>query len=109
LKAPTHRVIVAVTADARDFAFNQGAGGAQVARVEFALIAFDIDGKRLNYFDHGFQMSIAPEKFAQIMKAGIPLRMALDLPPGPAFLRIAVHDLNTDKAGSLEVPVADAK
>jgi len=109
LKTPTHRVIVAVTADARDFAFNQGAGGAQVARVEFALIAFDIDGKRLNYFDHGFQMSIAPEKFAQIMKAGIPLRMALDLPPGPACLRIAVHDLNTDRAGSLEVLVADAK
>lgn len=109
LRAPTHRVIVAVTADAHDFAFTQGAGGAQVARVEFALIAYDADGKRLNYLDRGFQMSIAPEKFAQIMKAGIPLRMALDLPPGPAFLRIAVNDLDVDRAGSLEVPVADAK
>jgi hypothetical protein len=47
-------------------------------------------------------------KLTAAQYACIPMRMALDLPSGPASLRIAVHDLDAERAGSLEVPVADA-
>jgi hypothetical protein len=41
----------------------------------------------------------------KIMTSGIPLRLAFDLPAGQVYLRIGVHDLNANRAGSLEVPL----
>jgi hypothetical protein len=36
------------------------------------------------------------------------LRAALDLPQGQVFLRVAVHDLISDRVGSLEIPLTIA-
>jgi hypothetical protein len=108
LKGPIHRVIVDLKVDAHGIAFEDTPDGAHRAKVEFTLVAYDADGKRLNYLDHGFQISLSPEQYTRTAAGGIPIRLALDLPAGPAFLRVAVHDLNAGSAGSLEIPVADA-
>lgn len=107
LKGPLHRVIVDIRADAHGFAYVETTGGAHSAKVEFTLVAYDADGKRVNYLDRGFQLNLRSAQFTQTMKDGIPIRLALDLPPGPAFLRIAVHDLDAGRVGSLEVRVGD--
>jgi len=39
------------------------------------------------------------------MASALPIRMALDLPVGRYWLRVAVHDLGAGRAGSLEAPV----
>jgi VWFA-related protein len=109
LKTPTHRVIVDVKADAHGFAYTDTPDGAHHAKVEFTLVGYDADGKRLNYLDRGFELNLNSGQFARTMTAGIPIRLALDLPPGPAFLRIAVHDLDAGRVGSLELRVADAR
>jgi hypothetical protein len=70
------------------------------------LIAYDLDGRRVNYLDRGFQMGLRPEQYAGILANGIPIRLALDLPPHRVFLRIAVHDLASGKVGSIEIPYA---
>jgi hypothetical protein len=63
--------------------------------------------KLLRWPQHGWRKLTAAQ-YAHPLAVGIPMRMALDLPSGPASLRIAVHDLDAERAGSLEVPVADA-
>lgn len=103
IRQPAARVIVDVKADAAAIALEQGADGRRSGKIEFVLVAYDADGKRLNYLDRGFQMSLTPSQYEQTMANGIPIRLALDLPPQPVFLRIAVHDLNSNKAGSIEV------
>ncbi len=100
----SRRIIVDIRADAAAVALDQAPSGVRTGKVEFVLIAYDLDGRRVNYLDRGFQLGIRPEQFAGIVANGIPMRLALDLPPQPVFLRIAVHDLASGKVGSIEIP-----
>jgi hypothetical protein len=106
LKAPAHRVIADLKVDPRGLAYEQTADGTRQAKVEFALVAYDAEGKRTNYLDQTLYLNLRPEQYTQALTAGIPARLAIDLPQGEASLRIAVHDLNAGRAGSLEVPLS---
>lgn len=107
LHGSTQRAIVDVKMDPHGLAIDDGADGSRTARIEFVLVAYDADGNRVNYLDRGFQLDAKSEKYARAMQNGIPIRLALDLPAGPVNLRIAVHDLNGDRAGSLEIPFGE--
>jgi VWFA-related protein len=104
LQGPTHRVIVDVKADAQGIDLKQMPDGRRSGKVEFVLIAYDEYGKRINYLDKGFQLDLTADQYARTAMSGIPIRLALDLPQGNVFLRIAVHDLLAGRAGALEVP-----
>jgi VWFA-related protein len=106
LKAPVHRFVVDLNVDPHTLSFADLPDGRHQAQAEFVLLAYDSEGKRLNYLDRSLGVSLKPDKFASTMANGIRLRLALDLPAGPAYLRIAVHDLTTDSTGSLEIPIA---
>jgi hypothetical protein len=108
LKGPVHRIIVDLNVDAHGLVYEDTPDGAHHAKIEATLLAFDSEGKRVNYLDQGFQVNLNSEKYPKIMADGLPIRLALDLPAGPASLRIAVHDLNAERAGSFEVPLPDA-
>ena len=105
LKAPVHRYIVDLKVDPRWFAFQTAPDGAHAVQVEFVLVAYDADGRRVNHLDRGFQMKLKDEQFAHVMAAGIPIRFPMDLPEGRLSLRVAVHDMGAGRAGSLEIPV----
>jgi VWFA-related protein len=105
LKSPTHRYIVDLAVDPRSLAFDSTTAGIHKGSVEFTLVAYDGDGKRVNYVDRNAQLTLNPDQYAQIMKSGVPVRMALDLPAGEGSLRIAVHDIQGVRVGSLEIPL----
>jgi hypothetical protein len=105
LKQPVHRYVVNLAVDAHDLAFNELPDGARQSQVEFALVAYDADGNRVNYLDHSYSMKIQPEQFERTLANGIHVRMPLDLPSGRVSIRIAVHDIGAGHAGSLEVPL----
>jgi VWFA-related protein len=105
LKGPIQRYSVDLLTDARGLRLASGDGGARLARLEYTLVAFDPDGKRLNYADDGFQFTIRPSQYDMVMQRGLPFHGELDLPRGEVFLRIAVHDLASDHVGSLEIPL----
>ena len=73
--------------------------------VEFVLVAYDNDGKRVNYVDRTAPIGLDAEHYARVRASGFPVRMELDLPAGAFSLRIAVYDLNSGHIGSLEVPL----
>jgi VWFA-related protein len=105
LKGPTRCYLVDLTVDPHGLVFNDEAGGVRQAQVEFVLEAYDSDGKRENYVDRSYAINIKPEDFVQKMETGVRARLALDLPEGHSFMRVAVEDLVAGHAGSLEVPV----
>jgi hypothetical protein len=39
------------------------------------------------------------------MQTGMPMHQELDVPTGEVYLRIAIHDLSTDRIGSVEIPL----
>ena len=107
MKEP-QRYVVDLNIDPRGFAFNDAPAGARRARLEFMLVAYDADGNRVNFQDQVLDADFSPKQYAEAMTNGLEARMTLDLPTGRDSLRIAVVDLSTGRAGSLEVPIVVA-
>jgi len=108
LKGPVRRVNLEFKIEARDLTFSRDAAQSSHAKVELVIIAFDADGKRINYSDKGIGINLPAARFDSVTRDGLPLRAALDLPQGQVFLRVAVHDLISDRVGSLEIPLTIA-
>ena len=108
LKGPLHRTIVDLLVDPRGLDFATTADGTRQDNVEFILVAYDSDGKRVNYVDRPAPLGLDAGLYAKVRASGFPVRMELDLPAGNFSLRIAVYDLNSGHIGSLEVPLAVA-
>ncbi len=105
LKGTPHRFVVDLVVDLHGIVFDTAADGSHQAYVEFAIVAYDAEGQRVNYLQHGFLLSIRPDRFAPLMASGMPVRMEIDLPEGQDSLRIGIHDVAAHRTGSLEVPV----
>jgi VWFA-related protein len=109
LKGAAHRYVIDLTLDAHGLTFNTGTDGSHRAALELAMVAYDGEGRQLNFYQHAFQLGVKDSQIEHIMAAGISLRIPFDLPGGKVYLRIGVHDLNADRAGSLEVPLLIAQ
>jgi VWFA-related protein len=108
LQGPIQHTIVDLTVDPHGMTFDQATGGIHEASVEFTLAAYDPAGKRVNYLLHATRFHMNDKLYEQALAAGVPLRLALDLPIGQFSLRIAAFDLAGLRTGSLEVPVVVA-
>ena len=95
--------------DAHHFTFNKTPDGVEHARLEFAVLAYDADGKIVNFTQRGFGLDLPPEACAQFLSGGFPEHREIDLPAGQVFLRIVVHDLGSSRARATEVPLVVAK
>lgn len=108
INSPLHRTIVDLLVDPRGLDFATAQDGTRLDNVEFVLVAYDSDGKRVNYVDQKAPLGLDAEHYARVRASGFPVRMELDLPAGNFSLRLAVYDLSSGHIGSLEVPLAVA-
>jgi VWFA-related protein len=108
IKGPTQRYIADLKIDAHTLTFEPMPNGVRQAEIECVLVGYDADGKRLNWEDGSYTIPLDGGQYAAILARGLPMRMALDLPAGHVFLRIAIHDRTADHSGALEVPLAVA-
>ena len=108
MKAPLRRYVVDLVLDLHGMAFDSLPDGSRQAAIEYALVAYDEEGTRLNYLQHAVHLTLSSSRFPKLMAAGVPLRAELDLPDGQDWLRIAIHDLDSGRVGSLELPLAVA-
>jgi len=106
LKPPVYRFVVDMVVDPKTLMFDTAVDGRRQGALEFALVAFDANGKRVNSMDRDLQMALKPDEYARVTAAGVPVRMELDFPAGQDFLIVAVHDRLGNRVGSLEVPLA---
>jgi hypothetical protein len=103
---PTRRYIVDLTIDAHSLSLDNLPDGSHKAAIELAMIAYDGLGHPLNSYTHAYQVGLSAAQFQRIMASGISVRLPFDIPAGDIDLRIGVHDLNADRAGSLDIPLA---
>jgi hypothetical protein len=106
LKEPVRRYIAEVTVDPHSIVFDELPDGHHEVHLEFAMMGFDAEGKRVNYLGRSVTMKLDSAQFARMMTNGVRVRMSLDMPPEDGFLRISVQDLSGMRVGSLEVPLA---
>jgi VWFA-related protein len=108
LKGAIEHSVVDLAIDPRGLNFEVSAEGTYRQQLEFAVIAYAGDGRRVNYVDQGIQLNLKPDQYVRMLEEGtrIPHRMEIDLPPGEFTLRIVIMDPSTTRTGSVEVPVA---
>jgi hypothetical protein len=79
--------------------------GGQHAETEVTQVAYDSEGIRRNYTDTPFEVNMTAAEARNAMHAGIPLHLQIDLPQGKGFLRVGVHDLQSGRIGTVEIPI----
>jgi VWFA-related protein len=105
LRGAVKRYWIDYAADVHQLAVSLGSDGLRHLSVEFVAIAYDRDGKILNVVNRTFKLNLQSEPYDRIMRTGLPLHQELDVPAGEVYLRIGVHDLSTDRIGSMEIPL----
>ena len=109
LKRPLTRYLIDYMVDAHHFTFRKTPDGVAHTRLEFAVLAYDAEGKVINFTQRAFELDLQPALYAQMMSGGFPQHQEIDLPTGQLFLRIVVRDLDSPRAGATEVPLTVAK
>lgn len=105
LKTPPRRFIADFVVDPHTLQIQYDSNGTHQLSLEFALIAYDADGRRVNYIDRDLNAALTQDRYTEIMASGLPVRMEIDVPSAPTFLVIAVHDRISGRVGSLEIPL----
>jgi VWFA-related protein len=106
LKGPVVRYVIDLNVNTHGLAFESSADGSHKDAIEFVAIAYDADTKRVNFVDKGMQLNLTGDQFAYVTKNGLPIRFAIDLPPGKIALRIAVNEIQGGRIGSIEIPIS---
>jgi VWFA-related protein len=105
LHGPVKRYWIDYAADVHQVASSLGSDGLHHLALEFVALAYDHDGQILNVANRTFKLNLQSAQYEQIMQTGLPLHQEIDIPTGEVYLRLGVHDLTTDRVGSIEIPL----
>jgi VWFA-related protein len=110
VKGPYRDFSVTYAIDPAGICFlSDGAGNAR-ADFEVAVMVFDAEGKLVNSVGDTVHMSASVQDTLRAVATGIHYNQRISVPvPGEYFLRLAVHDLNRDHYGAIELAVAEVK
>jgi VWFA-related protein len=104
-----HRYRLDLSIDPHNLTFDQAPDGNRKIDLRCAVMAYDGNGKSVNYATDGIRLNVPAEQYARLMTAetatSVPLRLKLDLPIGMVTLRTVVYDAATLQTGSLEIPL----
>jgi hypothetical protein len=79
--------------------------GEHHASLEFAAVAYDIDGNPLNSLTQHVKLDMKTEALADYLRTGLKYEQVLDLPATPVFLKIGIYDPASGKIGTMEIPL----
>jgi len=88
-----------------DLTFKVTAEGLHTAKLEIALVAYDQDGTPVNSIVRSADISLNPELYMTFEKTGVPLHEEIEVPDTNVYLRTGIYEIETGKAGTLEVPL----
>ncbi len=105
LQGPRQRYSIDFLADMHRVNAGVAEDGLHYSTLEFIAIAYDENGKILNYSDRSFKRKMDSAKYSEALQNGWPVHQDLDVPAGDIYLRLGVRDTTTGWLGSLEIPL----
>ncbi len=104
---PYRRYQVDYSINAREVRFLQGLDGNRHETLEFVTCVYNADGKLVNSIGNSIITSVTPAEYAQFRQTGIPFHQEVSVPAkGEYYLRIAIHDVEANLVGAVELPIA---
>jgi hypothetical protein len=98
--APNASVLVSVEIPGTDFAFAER-GGRFLDDLEMSMQAIDQAGKVQGGDHNSVKLDLRPQTHAFLLQHGVRFISRLAVPPGRYQLRIAAHEANADRVGSV--------
>lgn len=109
LKGPITRYGVDFAIAPRDLHFEPSPDGARHGHFEVALIAYDREGKPLNFVVSNGDYLVRPDVYANLQKVGLQIHKEIDVPKEYVYLRTGVYDVSSGTAGTLGVPLNEGQ
>ena len=108
-RPPFTRYAIDFALNSRDVSFSQADGLAHGA-CEFVIFVYDADGTLVNRTGSTLHADLKPAAYADFLRHPLSYNQDISVPrKGDYFFRIAVHDLNSDRVGAVEVPLNSVK
>jgi VWFA-related protein len=85
--------------------YATGPGGIRKVRLQFAFDAYDLNGKFLGSHSQDVSLDLPVDRFVQFIEEPVLFHEQIAFYPGPLFLRVGVLDTNSNKVGTLEIPL----
>jgi VWFA-related protein len=108
LTGPLTRYRVDFNLRPSDLELIESAGGKHTGKIQVELLAYDGNGKALNWNGGTMAVNLSAESFAAVQRTGIPAHVEIDLPSSALYLEAGVYDWTAHKAGTLEIPLHPA-
>jgi VWFA-related protein len=93
------------TIDEKDVALKQDASGKRKGSLDVLMILYDRYGTIVSREAHLAQLNLTPDAYALAQKAGVQLHGDFGVPKGDYWLRIGIYDKNSQKVGTIEIPL----
>jgi VWFA-related protein len=105
-KPPYRRYVVDYLADTAAIQFDRPQDGSYSEDLEFVICVYDINGELINVVTNDLSAGFTRAQYASLIQRGLPFHQEISVPvKGLYMLRVAIHDLKSDRVGALEAPV----
>jgi hypothetical protein len=105
LPSPTTRYTADFLIDWKKVQLQPAPDGTHTGMIRLELLAYDRDGKALNWTGQTLGLTLDAKTYAAIQKSGIPAHLEIDVPQTDVYLATGIYDFEAKKAGTLEIPV----
>jgi VWFA-related protein len=108
MKPPYRRYSISYIIDVHGIAFAPGSDGNYRGDFEYGVRVYNADGDEIvNSTSKTVSPILLPAVYQSMLRTGANAHRDIDVPAtGDYFLRIAVHDLATNRVGSIEIPTS---
>jgi VWFA-related protein len=109
LPSTTTRYTADFLIDWKKVQLKPASGGTHTGMIRLELLAYDHEGKALNWTGQTVGLTLDAKTYAAIQHSGIPAHLEIDLPNTDVYLATGIYDFEANKAGTLEIPLSTHK
>jgi VWFA-related protein len=110
IKGPYRRYLIDIAADPNDVALVRETDGKFSGNLQVMTFVYDQNGLLIGTTAKSIHTNLTPDGYRQLYQRGLQLHQEVSVPlKGDYYLRIGLHDLNSNRVGAVEVPVAAVK
>jgi hypothetical protein len=103
---PFRNYTVFYSADLHRVRFSRTPDGMRHASIEFAAVVHTGDGETVNSILETDTLDLTTDQYRELLVSGLQRKKQIAIPAkGNFFLRLGVHDKESDQVGALEIPV----
>jgi VWFA-related protein len=105
MKNRVARYVIDYAANLATINLTENPNGVRQGHVDALAIAYDRDGKLLNWAGNKVPIALDHAAWDQSSRSGLQIHQVLDLPAGDVFLRVGLYDPGSGRFGSMEIPL----